>query len=230
MIFGAQFAKKKFQGPSLPGPDLPGPNLPGPKMPGPICLKKCLGPDLPRILWIVRQFACLSVLKKFSPSFFSSPFAFFGQSCQLHHPHHPLKGVTKTHVIHLTIAQYVSCHVLQKSIRVFWMLWYKSIWTPTIYCLILKMALGQGVHVLITYFHLYSPPPLFGDQRQMYKFCIIPIYEISQPLKKMLSVISTTLPSSHRWNRRLSLLQYPKNHSSALKLQLVMWLASRDMD
>ena len=29
------------------------------------------------------------------------------------------KGGDKTHVIHLTIAQYVSCHVLQKSIRVF---------------------------------------------------------------------------------------------------------------
>ena len=34
---------------------------------------------------------------------------------------------------------------------------------------------------------------LFGDQSQMYKFCIILIYNISQPLKKLLSVFSTKL-------------------------------------
>ena len=56
--------------------------------------KKCPRPDLPRILRIVRPFACLSVLKKISLSFFSSSFAFFGQSCQRHHPHHPLTNIT----------------------------------------------------------------------------------------------------------------------------------------
>ena len=85
---------KNFQGPSLPGPDLPEPNLLGPNMPGPIYLKKCPMPDLPRILRIVRPFACLSVLKTFSISFFSSSFAFFGQSCQRHPPHHPLTNIT----------------------------------------------------------------------------------------------------------------------------------------
>ena len=46
----------------------------------------------------------------------------------------------------------------------------------------------------------------FGDQRQMNKFCILPIYDFGQPLKK--TVVSTILPFQifHRKDRRLSLL------------------------
>ena len=55
----------------------------------------------------------------------------------------------------------------------------------------------------------------FGDQRQMNKFCILPIYDIGQPLPiydigqpPKRNIVSTILPFQifHRKNRRLSLL------------------------
>ena len=85
---------KNFQGQVCQGPICQSPTCRDPICQVQFTSKKCPRPDLPRILRIVRPFACLSVLKKISHSFFSSSFAFFGQSCQRHHPHHPLTNIT----------------------------------------------------------------------------------------------------------------------------------------
>ena len=85
---------ENFQGQVCQGPICQSPTCRDPICKVQLTSKKCPRPDLPRILRIVRPFACLSVLKKISHSFFSSSFAFFGQSCQRHHPHHPLTNIT----------------------------------------------------------------------------------------------------------------------------------------
>ena len=100
---GAKFARAQFAGAQFVGTQYARSNLP----------QKCLGPDMPRILKIVHPFACLSVLKKISLSFFSSSFAVFGQSCQRNHPHHPLTYITPGCDFYFRLA---FCWVWQKSL------------------------------------------------------------------------------------------------------------------